>query len=262
MTSFLVEVVRDAGKLTGKKPKVHTNKGGGDIATDIDVLVERFIIKRLMREYPDVPIVSEELNPSDELPDTCFVIDPIDGTGNFYRGIPLWGIQVAYVEGGKTKSAVIYLPPFGEMFYANEKGAFLNGRKIRVSDTPLDKAIYDIEGHYKVKAYDRMLKCSRHMRNICCSAVLFAWVAKGRIDGVILRKDSIWDYLPGQFLVQQAGGQIRNACGGHVAANSAELADVLMRDACLTVDDQPSAAKVLAEALDQIPNECCENKLS
>ena len=233
MTKFLVGIVQEASELTKSTPTIHTQKGAGDIATDIDIAVEEFIIKQLRESYPETPIVSEELNPGTYLPDECFVIDPIDGTGNFYRGIPLWGIQVAYVEGGETAVAVIYLPTFNEMYHADKTGAFLNGEKIQVSSVEPQKAIYDIEGFYKVKAYDRMLKCSRHMRNICCSAVLFAWVACGRVDGVILRKDSIWDYLPGQFLVKQAGGFILNLPGGHVAANSEELGNILIRDALL-----------------------------
>ena len=66
-------------------------------------------------------------------------------------------------------------------------------------------------------------------KNNCnfCACINFAWVAAGRLSGTMFRKDSLWDYIPGQFLVKQAGGVIYNESGSHVAANNKEFLETL-----------------------------------
>ncbi|MCL2569819.1 MAG: hypothetical protein FWE16_01265 [Firmicutes bacterium] len=242
-TIFLVDAVFNAAKMINDDFCVASKDNKGDLVTSLDFEIERFIIDRINDKYPTFDIISEEFNPQNKLTDNCFIIDPLDGTINFAHGVPLWGIQVACVKQGYTIASVIYLPKLGELYFANSHGAFvidnptnpveeiMNAKPISVNQTPHNKAIYLVEGGYKFDALARLDKStSRHFRYICSTAVNSAWTARGRFGGTILRKDSLWDYMPGQYLVKQAGGMIINKKGAHICANSRELARVLLRD--------------------------------
>ena len=245
----MVDIVLRSAALITDEFIVSSKNAGGDLVTSIDYQIEKFLIEQINNKYPDYDIVSEEFNADNKLTENCFVIDPLDGTINFAHGLPLWGIQMCQVSGGMCQVAVIHLPKLGELYFANKSGAYrvkANFRKtnkvhnvgellskaerIQVSDKPADKALYLVEGGNKFPALARLNKASRHWRYICCTAVNSAWTACGRLGGTILRKDNVWDYLPGQYLVQQAGGVIINKKGAHIAANSTELARLLLRD--------------------------------
>lgn len=250
-TEFLIQTVVRAASLVTDDFVIEAKDERGDLVTSFDYQIERFIIDNVKERWPDYNIISEEFNPTGKLSDNCIVIDPIDGTINFAHGLPLWGIQAALVENGLPAVSVIYLPRLNELYYANNDGAYLctgpveqtllfagqtnlldihTFRKISVSDTPHDRALYLVEGGNKFAALERLDKTSRHFRYFCCTALGHAWVASGRVGGFILRKDSPWDYIPGQYLVQQAGGVVINQPGRHVAANSEELAQLLFRE--------------------------------
>ena len=190
---------------------------------NIDYEVEQFIMNAIKKEYPDFYIVSEEFNTDEGLTDNCFTIDPIDGTINFANNIPLWGIQVACVKNGKTVAAVIYLAKLDELYYADETGAYLNGNKINVNNLEGKNAIYVIEGPGKFDVNVYQEKSSRNKRDFYCSAVDFAWTACGKISAVNFVWNTVWDYVPGQYIVKQAGGIIYNDEKNHIAANNKKM---------------------------------------
>lgn|GEM_PF-460755 len=229
-TDFLVQTVVDAAAMVTDEFLVMAKDAGGDLVTSFDFEIERFIIDKIRETYPDFQIVSEEFNPTNKLSPNCFVIDPIDGTINFANGLPLWGIQVAMVRDGSPVCSVIFLPRLNELYYADDTGAYLNHRPISVGTQPPDKCLYLVEGGDKFPALQRLNISSRHWRYFCCTALNMAWTACGRLGGAILRKDNVWDYLPGQYLVQMAGGHVINKKGAHIAANTKELAKRLLRD--------------------------------
>lgn len=72
-----------------------------------------------------------------------------------------------------------------------------------------------------------MNKISINCRDLWCAALNFAWVACGRLSATTFKKDSPWDYIPGQFIVKQAGGFIFNGTNSHMAANSEEFIEIL-----------------------------------
>lgn len=126
---FIQRIVREAEKLLSRDFAVYAKGSEGDLVTDVDYLVERFLIEKIQAEYPDFAIISEEFNADTELSDNCFIIDPIDGTKNFANGLPLWGIQVACRKNGQTIASVISMPALKEFYFADESGAYLNGRE-------------------------------------------------------------------------------------------------------------------------------------
>ena len=220
---FLIDTVKEASKLITEEFEVKAKDNKGDLVTNFDYEVEQFIINEIKREYPNYTIVSEEFNSNKELTDNCFTIDPIDGTINFANNIPLWGIQVACVKNSKTIAAVIYLVKLNELYYADETGAYLNGNKIEVNSLEDKNAIYVVEGPGKFDANVYQEKSSRNKRDLWSSSVDFAWTACGRISAVNLIGNTAWDYVPGQFIVKQAGGVIYNDEKNHIAANNKKM---------------------------------------
>ncbi len=116
--------------------------GSYDVVTDSDIRAESSIIEDIRREFPDDTIISEETNPDAKLSNRCWAIDPIDGTMNYSRGIPFFGIQGCFMENGIPKASAIYLPVFDEMFTASDEGAFLNGNRIHTcGPRPLNQCL-------------------------------------------------------------------------------------------------------------------------
>ena len=111
-------------------------KGKADFVTEVDLAAERELIYNLQSTYPDHAFICEEsgrTGPDDA--EHVWVIDPLDGTSNFMRGIPHYAISMACIKGGKLEHAVIVDPVKQEEFTASRgRGAQLNGRRIRVSD--------------------------------------------------------------------------------------------------------------------------------
>lgn len=228
---FLIDVVKNAEQLITPEFEVKSKDENGDLITNFDTEIETYIISEIKKQYPDFKIISEEFNSLEGLSDNCFVIDPLDGTINFANGLPLWGIQVACVKDGKTCASVISLPKLNSFYHADETGSYCNGKKISVNKLPAKSCIYAVDGLDKMAGSVRMKRFSQHLRDIWSEAVTHAWVAQGSYGGVIFKNNCLWDYVPGQFLVKQAGGYIYNSEGVHIAANSKDFADLLIEKA-------------------------------
>lgn len=226
-SKFLIQLVKDASFLITDEFKVNAKGNDGDLVTNFDYEIEKYMIDKIIENYPGFSIVSEEYNSENKLTDNCFTIDPIDGTINFANNIPLWGIQVACIRNGKTCAAVIYLPKLNELYYADLNGAYLNDKPIHVNNLDIHKGLYTIEGPGKSLALTKMREVSPHCRDFYCSAVNFAWVACGKLSATNFVWDTLWDYIPGEFIVKQAGGTIYNDTKKHIAANNLEFLEIL-----------------------------------
>lgn len=240
---FLIDIVKNSSFLINDEFEVKAKDDKGDLVTNFDYEIEKYMIEKIKEAYPEFSIVSEEFNSKKELENNCFTIDPIDGTINFAHNIPLWGIQVACIKNGKTCAAVIYLPKFDELYYADETGAFLNGKQISVNNFYIDKGLYTIEGPNKLLGQVKMRKISRHSRDFYCSAVNFAYVACGKISATNFVWDTPWDYIPGQYIVKQAGGVIYNDTRIHIAANNEEFLQVLKDNSSVNTDEKINISK-------------------
>lgn len=225
-SDFLIDLVKKANELITDDLVIKAKDDEGDLVTNFDYEIEKYMIKRIKDEYPDFTIVSEEFNENNKLTDNCFTIDPIDGTVNFSNGLPLWGIQVACIKNARTIASAIYLPKLNELYYADESGAYLNNKKIHVNDYGIKRGMYTVTARDAIIGEIKMRELNHNNCNFC-SCINFAWVAAGRLSGTMFRKDSLWDYIPGQFLVQMAGGEIYNESGAHIAANNKEFLETL-----------------------------------
>ena len=147
--------------------------------------------------------------------DRVWVIDPIDGTANFLRGMPYWSVSRSPMwSRGRTELAVTYDPVHDELFAARRgQGASRNGRTIRVSGRT-DPGRSAIGTAYTFKAsmeaylslVDGMLRAGLDHRRLGSSALMLCHAADGRLDGVAMIYCHAWDVVGGLLLVEEAGG--------------------------------------------------------
>lgn len=215
ITQFLVNLVKQASLIINKNKTIHKKDDKGDLVTDFDYAIEKFMIENMKKAYPSFDVISEEFNPNADAQKNYFLIDPIDGTVNFANNIPLWGIQVACVQDGQISSAVIYLPDLNELYYADKNGAYLNGKKITIKDNKNNKKLFGLLQGHQIK----FIENTRHYRYIGCSCVTYSWAIKQCICGVLFPCENIeknWDAAPGVYIAKQAGCVLKN--NGHVYA--------------------------------------------
>ena len=126
-------LIRDFGEIENLQV---SSKGPGDFVTSADKRTEKIIINELQRAHPEYGIVTEEsgiINKSNT--QNRWIIDPIDGTFNFLKGIPQFAISIGYEKDNEIKCGVIFNPIMNEMFLAEKgNGAYLNNSRIRVSN--------------------------------------------------------------------------------------------------------------------------------
>ncbi len=187
-------------------------KGPHDLVSIADRAVETAIREAIAAEFPDDPLVGEEHG--GDAAETGWVIDPIDGTQNFLRGIPQFVVSIAYRHGGRTEIGVIHDPNTGETHSARRgHGARRDGFAIRVSGIgSFEHAVLGV-GHsprHAAELYNAavsaVVSAGAQTRNYCCAALQLAYVADGRLDATWDPYLLDWDVAAGILLVEEAGG--------------------------------------------------------
>ncbi len=186
-------------------------KNSWDFATQADFDSEKAIISRIKKNFPEHAMLAEESGEQGSSP-FRWIIDPLDGTHNFFFNVPLFGTIVALEANGEVKVAVIYLPVQKELYAAEKgRGAFLNGKKIRVSartSNPLVSfgGFWGITTPFVRERFEKMAKrYPRDMRLLGSVAVQIAWIASGKIDGALMLNEKPWDIAPA-LIIEEAGG--------------------------------------------------------
>jgi len=191
-------------------------KARQDYASEVDGLAEREIIRELKRAYPDYAILGEETGQTGKGRYT-FIVDPLDGTSNYLRGIPHFCVSIALVDNGEPTDAVIYDPLRNELFCASRgAGAVLNDRRIRINTQREIGGAVLISGFPprerkrigpQLKCIEMLLKDAEDVRRTGSAALDLAWVAAGRSDGYFEAGVKAWDIAAGILLVREAGGR-------------------------------------------------------
>ncbi len=196
-------------------------KGVNNFVTEVDLNAEQEIIYQLQKAYPDHAILGEESGfIGSEDAEYRWIIDPLDGTTNFIRGIPHYAVSIACMYRGKLEHAVIVDPVRQEEFTASRgRGAQLNGHRIRVSDLAnLEGALLGtgipFKNHCddKLEAYSKSIEvlasqCAG-IRRAGAASLDLAYVAAGRLDAFWEIGLSSWDMAAGVLLVREAGGLV------------------------------------------------------
>jgi myo-inositol-1(or 4)-monophosphatase len=196
---------------------VTRKRGRANFATAADHAAELAIISRLSAHDPRIPILAEESAAPKGFADAerLWIVDPLDGTLNFSRGLPFYCVLIAYVEGGRTRAAAVHAPRTGETFIASEgAGATRNGQPMRVSSvTSLTEAFAVASlGFGETKKKDsRFVKlnstCAR-LRVIGSAGLEISYVAMGRFDLFVHQALSPWDVAAPALLAREAGAAV------------------------------------------------------
>jgi len=187
-----------------------------DIKLDLDVRAQALITEHLLARFPDHAIYGEEGIAGNQTSDFQWIVDPIDGTVNFFYGIPHFCISIALRERGEIILGVIYDPMRDEMWQVEQGGeATLNGKTIQVSARDkLSDAVLSI-GFAKSKTtiaaglpvLEYFVSRARKCRLMGSAALDLAYVACGRLDAYLESSVSLWDVAAGKLLVEAAGGK-------------------------------------------------------
>ena len=219
--SYAVDLARRAGELGlsyfRQLDKLTIEaKGHQDLVSEADREVEIFIRKALREAFPDDGVVGEEHAPTRGTSGFDWIIDPIDGTANFVRGIPAWTVVLAGARGGVAEIGVIHEPATGETFHGRRGGgAYVNGRPIKVSPTAsLGEGSVGTgfsnrrEARNIVPFIDELVQKGGVFYRNASGALMLAYVASGRLLGYVEEHMNAWDCLAGMLLIEEAGGRV------------------------------------------------------
>jgi len=198
--------------------KTASFKGSINIVTDIDKKSEKLIIREIRKNFPEHAILAEEKGQAVSGNEYQWVIDPLDGTTNFFRSFPFFCVSIALEKRGEVIVGVVYDPMRNDLFYAKKKeGAYLNGRKIRVSSvTALARSFLATGFSYGIKSarntnianFGKLLKRSLAIRRAGSAALDLCYVACGIFDGFWEMDLYPWDCAAASLIVREAGGRL------------------------------------------------------
>ncbi len=186
-----------------------------DIKLALDVESQKLIESRILEAFPSHAIYGEEGIAGDQNSDTQWIVDPIDGTVNYFYGIPHFCVSIAMRRGGELKVGAIYDPMMDEMFAVDFEGpATRNGKPVQPSNrASLSEAVVTIGFSKSKEAIDAGLGRYREVahrvrktRMMGSAALALAYIACGRLDAYIEEMISIWDIAAGQLMVERGGG--------------------------------------------------------
>ena len=213
---FAVDTAFKAGQLTlshfqtGLQPDF---KDDDTPVTLADKKAEEFIRAQIEKRYPSHGILGEEFGSVEEGSSHRWIIDPIDGTKSFMRGVPLYGVLLGLEVEGKIEVGVSYFPALGDMVYAaTNEGCFWNGRRCNVSDTAsFDRAVISFTDAASFARFNRAsawqaLQDASYYRVGWSDAFGHMLVATGRCDLMLDPIMNAWDCGPFPVILKEAGG--------------------------------------------------------
>jgi len=217
-------------------------KGRADFVSEVDRQAEKLIIDTIHDAYPDHGILAEESGSSGdkEKSEHEWIIDPLDGTTNYLHGLPVYAVSIALRVKGVLQAAVIYDPSRDELYTASKgKGAHLNDRRIRVSNTHrFSDALLATGFPYNNMQYldpwlggfKALVPHVAGIRRAGSASLDLAQVACGRYDGFWEFGLNSWDIAAGILIIQEAGGFSSDMKGkqemletGHIIAGNPKL---------------------------------------
>ncbi len=233
MMKKIKETLRQALLESGKilksamsRPKKIRYKGLANLVTETDKLAEKRILEIIRKSFPDHAILAEETASNMALSRTSdcrWIIDPVDGTTNFAHGLPIAAVSIGFEMDGIMTLGGVFNPFLNEFFWAERgKGAFLNGKKIKVSNTksihqsllvtgfPYDRTKRARE---YLKIVEAFMKITHGIRRLGSASLDLCYVACGRFDGYWESKLMPWDQAAGFLIVQEASGRVTDFNG-------------------------------------------------
>jgi myo-inositol-1(or 4)-monophosphatase len=230
----------EAAKEAGRIQMEHLNhahpveyKGEFNPVTEVDRLCEQAIVRAILRDFPDHDVLTEESPFEGKGSPWKWIVDPLDGTTNYFHGFPFFCVSIGLEVEGEVRLGVIYIPTLGELFQAEKgKGAYLNGSRIAVSRTDdLNRSLlctgfpYDVRDHvdFYLDFFRSFLMRSFAIRRPGSAAIDLCYVAAGRFDGFWELKLHAWDVAAGSLIITEAGGRVTDFQGRGLNIYSEEV---------------------------------------
>ncbi len=186
-------------------------KTDNSILTIADIETEKVIKKHITRQFPDATFLAEESGGNTK-ENNFWIIDPIDGTRLFAKGIPFWSILIAHYKNGEINLGVCSVPGQKRLLVAEKgKGAFLNGKRVNVSTQKNVKGAFGSFGSlHRFKSPDPILKLTKKEAILRSyeHAYALTFLAAGNMDVVIDAYGTPWDYAPFISIISEAGGKV------------------------------------------------------
>lgn len=231
MLEQIMDVVRRAGEMVLSAHDIaagtHEKTSAADLVTEYDLAVEAFLKEHLPPLCPGAIFYGEEeAENADPSRGWAFIVDPIDGTTNFVRGLRQSAISVALARDGQVEYAVVFDPYKNEMFSARRGGgAFLNGAHIHVSGKPLAEGIFGMGTAIYRREYleptmrvtEQLFRRACDFRRLGAAALDLCDVACGRVELFFEYSLCPWDFAAGSLIITEAGGHISTLQGGPLA---------------------------------------------
>jgi myo-inositol-1(or 4)-monophosphatase len=233
-----IESVLRAGRIQTARfgrPIQVSRKGPIDLVTEVDLTVERMFRALIDARFPDHQVLAEELQDMAAVPSSrhCWIFDPLDGTTNYAHGLPIFCSSLALEVDGRVEVAAIYDPLRRELFTAERgSGAFLNGRRLRVSEagTLVDALLvtgfpYNVHETARpiVGLFGEFIVRAQAIRRLGSAALDLCYVAAGRMDGFWESRLKPWDVAAGALIVEEAGGRVTSMDGLPLDVRDASL---------------------------------------
>ncbi|MGH2404750.1 MAG: inositol monophosphatase family protein [bacterium] len=240
-TEYALSVAREAADLVMRilpepaAAKDIKHKGPTDLVTRADHEAERLIVERIRERFPDHALLAEE-GTSFSGAGPRWLIDPVDGTANFARGIPWFAISIAFEEGGIVTSGVVAVPPLSEYFVGERgRGAYLiagSAAPVKlavsaVSDLGLAQVSTGLPPEPRrsrhVPTIPPVMLRTQEVRIMGAAAGHLAYVAAGRLDAFWEPGLNPWDVAAGILLVEEAGGRVTDLAGRPIRAPGGDV---------------------------------------
>ena len=195
-----------------------------DFATETDFAIEDAVREFLARETPEVGFLGEERGHSGNT-ERYWCLDPIDGTTNFTRGLPHFGVSLALIENAQPVYGTIALPAHAERYVGQSGTSNLNGEPISVADTAsLRDALVSMgdfatgthgrsKNRRRTKMLGQLADSVGRVRMLGSAATDLAWLAAGRLDAVLIDANRPWDVAAGITLARAAGAVVSHSDG-------------------------------------------------
>jgi myo-inositol-1(or 4)-monophosphatase len=191
-------------------------KGDKTPVTDADLKAQQLILQELSRLFPEIPVVSEELDVqknSSAISDLFFIVDPLDSTKNFATGVPFFDVSIALVKEGSSVVGVVH-DPAHQMTYSAVRGlgAWRNGLPIRtrpcegLADADLDVNATGLPPDQYRRVALKVVPSAKKVRYFGSAVIEGCWVASGILDGILNHHLSAWDLAAVTLIVEEAGG--------------------------------------------------------
>lgn len=197
--------------------EIRNKEGINNIVTKYDVLIQNILKKNLLELIPEASFIGEEDDYEDNNSDYTFIVDPIDGTTNFSRNLNLSAISVALLYKNEVIVGICYVPYVDELFEAVKgKGAFLNGKRIHVSNKKLKDGVVlcgfaPYYGELRDKTIDiqkKYISVASDYRRFGSAVIEICSIASGRAEMYFEIKLMPWDYAAASLILKEAGGKI------------------------------------------------------